>query len=188
MHIFLTGASGHLGSYVQDSLHAKGHTVTATDIAPRKDATALPSGSIFVQADLRDYHAVEEAMRRIPCDAVMHLAAIPSPIGGQDQREIHNTNVVTSYNVLRTAADLGIKRIVQASSVNATGLAYSKEENVWFEELPLHEGSAMRPEDPYSKCGSVRAQIPSRRRHFTCRSVQAVSTACPAIHTAIAHA
>lgn len=115
-----------------------------------RNEVSLPEGSIFLQADMRDYMAVEAAMKEIPCDAVIHLAAIPSPVGGHDQREVHNTNVVSSYNVLRTAADLGIMRIVQASSVNATGLSFTMDEHQFFDELPLHEKSAMRPEDSYS--------------------------------------
>jgi nucleoside-diphosphate-sugar epimerase len=35
---------------------------------------------------------------------------------------IHNVNVVSSYNAIKVAAELGITRVVQASSVNVIGL------------------------------------------------------------------
>lgn len=70
--------------------------------------------------------------------------------GNPHSRTVHNVNVTASYNVMRTAADQGIRRIVQASSVNATGLLYSHDSRRKFEELPLTEQSPAHPEDPYS--------------------------------------
>jgi UDP-glucose 4-epimerase len=160
MHIFVTGVTGQLGRSIQSLLLSQGHSITGCDVVEPSGEPDLPEGSIFVKADMCDYRAVEAAIKRKPCDAVVHLAAIRSP-DGHDQREVHNVNVVSSYNVLRTAADLGIRRMVQASSVNATGLAYTKEEHQHFDELPLHEKSPMRPEEAYSQCHiNVRSKIP----------------------------
>jgi UDP-glucose 4-epimerase len=149
MHIFVTGVQGQLGRSVQSLLLSRGHTITGCDVVEQAEQASLPEGSIFVKADVCDYGAVEAAIKQKPCDAVIHLAAIRTLVG-YDQREVHNVNVVSSYNVLKTAADLGIKRIVQASSVNATGLVFTKDEHQHFDELPLHEKSPMRPEDGYS--------------------------------------
>lgn len=52
---------------------------------------------------------------------------------------------------MRTAADNGIRRIVQASSVNATGLIFTHESRRKFDEIPLTEDSARVPEDAYSE-------------------------------------
>ncbi len=176
MHIFVSGVSGTLGKYVLGYLISQGHSVTGCDVVPMPSQISLPQGSIFVQADMRDYVAVEAAMKEITCDAVIHLAAIPSPVGGYDQREVHNINVVSSYNVLRTAADLGIKRIVQASSVNATGLCFTKAEHQHFDELPLHESTAMRPEDPYSEPTVLLMRLMTNSRAMcNLRPVEAVS-------------
>ena len=61
---------------------------------------------------------------------------------------VHNNNVVGSYNILRAAAELGIKRVCQASSVNATGASYSR----WprYDYFPLDEEHPTYNEDPYS--------------------------------------
>lgn len=150
MHIFITGASGVIGSHTLRYILAQGHTVTATDIVPLPQDLKLPSGSIFVEVDCTDFRAVEKAMLQVPCDGLIHLGAIANPRTGADARTVHNVNVTASYNVMRTAADQGIRRIVQASSVNATGLLYSHDSRRKFEELPLTEQSPAHPEDPYS--------------------------------------
>jgi hypothetical protein len=72
----------------------------------------------------------------------------PTP---SNHRTTHNVNVQASYNVMRTAADLGIKKIVSTSSVNAVGLLYTDDSRRVFDELPLTEESPRRPEDPYSQ-------------------------------------
>ena len=61
---------------------------------------------------------------------------------------MHNNNVVGNYNALSTAARLGIQRVCQASSVNATGAVYSR----WprYDYLPLDEQHPTYNEDPYS--------------------------------------
>jgi nucleoside-diphosphate-sugar epimerase len=161
MHILVTGANGLVGrNTVRYILGlAEQHTVVATDIVPRtKESVDLPSGSAFVQADLtliKDVDALFDASDK-PIDAVIHMGAIPSP-GNIDYRIIHHTNTTASYNVIYTAASRGIRRIVQASSVNATGLSYSdnKRRAQRFEELefgmPLTEkNTPYLPEDAYS--------------------------------------
>ena len=75
----------------------------------------------FVSADLTDYASFEHAIDG--CDALIHMAAIPSPRGFPDH-VVHNNNVVSSYNALSAAARLGITRVCQASSINATGASY----------------------------------------------------------------
>lgn len=92
-----------------------------------------------------------------PFDGIIHLSAIPSHNIVED-RLCHNINVTSSYNVMYTAAKLGVKRIVQASSVNATGLVYSDGERRGEGFRELREGLPLReedtpflPEDPYSE-------------------------------------
>src|SRR5207302_4146550 len=99
----------------------------------------------FVQADLSDYEAFEKALH--DCDALIHMAAIPSP-GHHPDHVVHNNNVVSSYNALRAAAELGIQRVCQASSINAIGMAYSRRPH--YDYFPLDERHPTYNEDPYS--------------------------------------
>jgi UDP-glucose 4-epimerase len=144
MKIAVTGGIGSVGKAVIDTALAQGHSVVCID-------RVIPSDNVrkadvtYLHADITDYTAMENAFRG--CDAVVHMAAIPAP-GHHPDHEVHNNNVVGSYNALRAAVEVGIKRVCQASSVNAMGLAYSR----WprFDYFPLDEKHPTYNEDPYS--------------------------------------
>src|SRR5438445_10452001 len=142
MRIGVTGGNGLIGRAVVDLAVADGHEVVSIDTAsPERQA----SGATFRVADVTRYDQLEQAVRG--CDALVHLAAIRSPIGRPDY-EVHNTNVVASYNALSVAARLGIDRVAQASSINATGAAYSRAPR--YDYFPLDEQHPTYNEDPYS--------------------------------------
>lgn len=142
MNIAVSGGSGRIGRAVVELALSRGHQVVSLDRVPWDD---VPAGATHVTFDLSDYQALEAALDG--CDAVVHLAAIPSPNGFPDH-VVHNNNVVGSYNVLSAAARLGIKRVCLASSVNATGASYSR----WprYDYLPLDEQHPTYNEDAYS--------------------------------------
>lgn len=94
---------------------------------------------------MTDYDALEQALRG--SEVLIHLAAIPKPFGHSDH-EVHNTNVVGSYNALRAAVEVGMTRICQASSVNAIGHAYSRKAR--YDYFPVDELHPTYNEDPYS--------------------------------------
>lgn len=144
MKIAVTGGSGRIGKAIVEMALSQGNSVVSID-------RVMPEGSndrsevTYIEADLTDYHAFENALRG--CDALVHMAAIAAP-GHHPDHEVHNNNVASSYNALRAAVEVGIERVCQASSVNATGLAYSR----WprFDYFPLDEEHPTYNEDPYS--------------------------------------
>jgi nucleoside-diphosphate-sugar epimerase len=142
MHIAITGATGRIGRAVVALAIEQGHTVTAIDRKPPEEPLA---GGSFVEADVADYEALERALRG--AEALIHLAAIPSP-GHHPDHVVHNNNVVGSYNALRAAAEAGIRRICQASSVNAIGHSYSRDPR--YDYFPIDEAHPTYNEDPYS--------------------------------------
>ena len=144
MRIAITGGSGRIGRAVITLARSQGHNVVSIDRAPPVQGVVQP-GLTHIQAEITDYSTFAEALRG--CDALVHLAAIPSPLRHPDYL-VHNNNVVTSYNALSAAAQLGIERVCQASSINATGAAFSR----WprYDYLPLDEQHPTHNEDPYS--------------------------------------
>jgi UDP-glucose 4-epimerase len=143
MKIAITGSSGSVGKAIVKMALAQGNDIVCIDrVSPKEDLDTPPT---FIQADITDYDALVNAFRG--CDAIVHMAAIPAP-GHLPDHVVHNNNVVGSYNVLRAAVDVGIRRVCQASSVNAMGLAYSR----WphFDYFPLDEKHPTYNEDPYS--------------------------------------
>lgn len=143
MRIAVTGGNGRVGRAIVEMALTQGNDVVSIDQTPPPN-DIQPHFS-FIQANLTDYDAFVQAIRG--CDALIHMAAIPAP-GSHPDHEVHNNNVVGSYNALRAAVEVGIRRVCQASSVNATGLAYSR----WprFEYFPLDEEHPTYNEDPYS--------------------------------------
>jgi len=144
MKIAVTGGIGSVGKAIVDMALAQGHSIVCIDRVVPGDDGRKPDVT-YIQADITDYAAMENAIRS--CDALVHMAAIPAP-GRHPDHEVHNNNVVGSYNALRAAVGVGITRVCQASSVNATGLAYSR----WprFDYFPLDEEHPTYNEDPYS--------------------------------------
>ncbi len=144
MKIAVTGGSGGIGRAVIAAQALRdGHSVVSIDrSAP---TAALSDGMTFVQADMSDYDKLVEAFAG--CDWLVHMGAIPAP-GRHPDHVVHNNNVVGSYNALRAAAEHGISRVCQASSVNAVGHSYSRHPR--YDYFPLDEAHPNYGEDPYS--------------------------------------
>lgn len=144
MRITVTGGTGRVGRAVIAAALAQGHRVVSLDRA-EPDPAALAPGVEYHQVDTTDYGDVLAGIRG--ADALIHLAAHPSPRRHPDH-VVHNNNVVSSYNALSAAVELGIRRVCQASSINATGAAFSR----WptYDYLPLDERHPTYAEDPYS--------------------------------------
>jgi nucleoside-diphosphate-sugar epimerase len=157
MRIAITGGTGNVGRAVIDLALSLGHSIVSIDRIPLdlsgkthhisyvSPNNVSPEADItHVQADITDYDALVNAFRG--CDAMVHMAAIPAP-GHLPDHVVHNNNVSGSYNALRAAVEVGIERICQASSVNATGLAYSRSPR--FDYFPLDEHHPTYNEEPY---------------------------------------
>ncbi len=147
MKIAVTGGSGGIGRAISKLALERGHSVVSIDNAPSSGPGVPFSGDDirYLVADATDYGQMIDAFEG--CDAVVHMAAIPSA-GRTPDHVTHNTNVVASYNALRAASVLGIRRICQASSVNAIGQAFSR--NPRFDYFPLDEEHPNYSEEPYS--------------------------------------
>lgn len=144
MKIALTGGSGGIGRAIVAAALGRGDSVVSID---RVGPADMPQDRHFrfVLAEMSDYDKLVEAFAGV--DAVIHMAAIPSP-GRHPDHVVHNNNVVGSYNALRAAAEHGISRVCQASSVNAIGHAYSRTPR--YDYFPLDEQHPNYAEEPYS--------------------------------------
>ena len=142
--VAVTGAAGRVGQGVIALLRSRGKDVVAIDSVPAPGDTS-DDGVVWRRVEMTDYEAVVGSFAG--CDGLVHLAAIARP-GVLPDAQVHANNVVSSYNALRAAIELGIVRISQASSINAIGAAWSR----WphYDYLPLDEGHRSYVEDPYS--------------------------------------
>jgi nucleoside-diphosphate-sugar epimerase len=118
MRVAVTGGTGRAGQWVVRELAEAGHEVVNFDLADRPEL-ALPGA--FCRVDLTDAGKVYDALFQYRPEGLCHLAANPSP-SGQAQVEVFDNNVLSAHNLLQAAGDLGIPRVVYASSEMATGL------------------------------------------------------------------
>jgi nucleoside-diphosphate-sugar epimerase len=116
-HIVVTGASGKAGQAVTKHLVTGGYEVTATDVAPAPADSDAP----FIRADQTDYGQVVDILHG--ADAVVHLANIPAP-GLYTPSTTLNANTTMNGNVFLAAAQLGVSRVVWASSETTLGLPF----------------------------------------------------------------
>jgi len=138
--IVVTGGSGRLGQYVIHEFLDHGYEVLSLDRVPAPQR--LCSSWI---ADLSKSGDLYEALTGV--HGVVHLAAYQAPNLASDC-ETFNNNVTATFNVLKAASDMGVKRVVVASSVAAFGFVYAPK--AWVPNyLPLDERHPCRPQDPY---------------------------------------
>lgn len=119
MRVLLTGAGGFLGSAVLRRLLDEGHSVRAL-LRPGSNRSNLLDLPVEpTEGDLRDTVSLKNAVRG--CDALFHVAAdyrlwVPDPAS------IYQINVEGTKNLILSAIEAGVKRIVYTSSVATLGL------------------------------------------------------------------
>jgi UDP-glucose 4-epimerase len=140
----VTGGAGFIGSALVRGLLTLGNgRVTVIDNLSTGFAHNLQEVRheiAFCEADIRDFDAVAKAVR--DADTIFHEAAIPSvPRSIKDPVPSHDVNINGTFNVLRAAAENGVRRVVYAASSSAYGDT---------EILPKVETMLPRPKSPYA--------------------------------------
>ena len=148
--IVVTGAAGRLGRLVVRLLVDRGRDVLATD---QLDADDLPAE--FVRCDLVDAGAVTDILKG--AESVVHMGAIPGPLR-DPRRVIFDNNVASTFNVMMSAAELGLRRVVFSSSAFGMGWAHEGDAFVPL-YLPLDEEHPMMPFEPYGLSKQVGEDI-----------------------------
>ena len=113
----MTGASGKLGRAATRELLTHGYDVVATDVNP----PPVELGVGLVRADLTDYGQTVDVLHGV--EAVVHLAAIPAP-DIYPPAHTFTANTAMNSNVFLAAAQLGLRRVVWASSETTLGLPF----------------------------------------------------------------
>lgn len=118
--IFVTGASGLLGSYLISDLVREGEHVIALyrTAIPDFIPAAVSEKVEWVKGDIFDVILLKELM--LQCDRVYHCAGLVS-FNPSKTRELMRVNVEGTANVVNAALSAGIKKMVHVSSVAALG-------------------------------------------------------------------
>ena len=114
MQALVTGGTGFVGSHVVQALLRQGLEVRAL-VRPTSDLAAFAGLPVeAVQGDLTDSASMRKAVKGV--DLLFHVAAdyrfwVPNP------QQMYATNVTGMAELLRAAAEAGVKRVVYTSSV-----------------------------------------------------------------------
>jgi nucleoside-diphosphate-sugar epimerase len=146
MKVVVTGGSGKVGRAVLRELLEHGHEVLNVDRNP-PDRSAPPAP--FLPADLTDYGQTLEALSGAELmsgtEAVVHLAAIPSPTHATPD-VVFATNIRSTYTVFSAAVRLRLQRVVWASSETTLGTPFPQPPDY----TPVDELHPLRPESSYA--------------------------------------
>ncbi|MGE0447839.1 MAG: SDR family oxidoreductase [Vicinamibacterales bacterium] len=118
----VTGGAGFIGSHLAEELVRRGHRVRVVDnlATGKRQNLAHVNGIEFLEGDLANLDVARRACEGM--DYVLHQAAIPSvPRSVQDPVTSNRANIDASLNVLVSARDAGVKRVVYAGSSSAYG-------------------------------------------------------------------
>jgi nucleoside-diphosphate-sugar epimerase len=115
--IAVTGGSGKAGRIVVRDLADQGHQVLNIDLVPSADSYSPEAPIPFLRADVTDFGQALEA--------VVHLAAIPSPAHSTPD-QVFRTNITSTHAVFAAAQRLGLQRVVWASSETTLGLPFDR--------------------------------------------------------------
>jgi UDP-glucose 4-epimerase len=140
-NVLITGGAGFIGRHLADHLAERdGIAVTVIDNESLGDRKHLDLSKVrFIPGDLRNRDELRPALEGQ--DAVVHLAADTRVVESIDD-PAHNfeSNVVGTFNLLELCRELGVIRIVAASTGGAI---------LGDVEPPVHEQMAPQPTSPY---------------------------------------
>ncbi|HEX4022494.1 MAG TPA: hopanoid-associated sugar epimerase [Acidobacteriaceae bacterium] len=118
MRIFLTGATGFVGTHVARTLSANGAQLRLLVRKTSRVDHLAPLHAEMIVGDLRQPSSLQSAMA--DCDALVHVAA-DYRLWVRDPDEMYAANVAGTRELLQIARQAGIRRIVYTSSVATMG-------------------------------------------------------------------
>lgn len=144
-NVFVTGGNGFLGSWLVNDLVKKGANVTClirdTIVNSNLQLLGISDKVNVVYGSLEDYYTVERGMNEFETEVCFHVAA-QAIVGLANKSPLptFETNIKGTWNVLEACRQLGVKRIVVASSDKAYGE---------HKELPYKEDFSLNGLTPY---------------------------------------
>ena len=140
MNFLITGAAGFLGSTLANHLARDGHQVRGLDDLSAGDPQALSPDVHFTRGDVNDRPKLWTLLQEVDC--VYHLAArVSVPESLLYPREYNAVNVGGTVSLMEAMRDVGIRRVVLASS----GAIYGEQD-----KQPMGEVATPRPRSPYA--------------------------------------
>ncbi|HEX2977455.1 MAG TPA: NAD-dependent epimerase/dehydratase family protein [Bacteroidales bacterium] len=118
MKIFITGATGYIGSRLALRLADEGHEINALYRDDRKTESIKHSNIHLFKGDILDYDSLVKPLEG--CEQVYHTAAY-AKVWQKDNMQIYRQNIEGAMNVIRAGIKAGVKRIVCTSTAGVLG-------------------------------------------------------------------
>lgn len=140
MNFLITGAAGFLGSALANQLAREGHLVRGIDNLSSGEPRVLFEDVHFTRGDVNDRPKLWTLLQDIDC--VYHLAArVLVAESLLYPREYTDVNVGGTVSLMEAMRDVGVRRVVFASS----GAVYGNQP-----DQPLREDAPPFPRSPYA--------------------------------------
>lgn len=148
--ILVTGGAGYIGSHTCVELLNAGQEVVVFDNFSNSHPESLKRVETItgrkiqlVEGDIRDQAALEEALRRFGCSAVIHFAGLKA-VGESVEKPLdyYDNNVIGTHRLLRAMGNCGVKTLVFSSSATVYGEP---------QRLPLTEDHPLSATNPYGR-------------------------------------
>lgn len=146
--VLVTGAGGFIGSHLTEHLEELGATVKAfvrynsrndwglLELLPREKLDEIE----VIAGDLRDSDAIRQVVE--DSEIVFHLGSIIAiPYSYIHPREVIETNVMGALNVLASARESGVEKVIHTSTSEVYGTA---------RYVPIDEKHPLQGQSPYS--------------------------------------
>lgn len=149
MRVLITGITGFAGSHLAEFLLQEHPEVEVFGThrwrSRMENLDHIDGGVQLLEADLRDYSSIQQALERSRPDAIFHLAAqsfVPSSWTAPN--ETLTTNIQGQVNLFEAIRALRLDPVVQiACSSEQYGMVYPH-------EVPITEDNPLRPLSPYA--------------------------------------
>lgn len=140
MRVLITGGAGFIGSHLANHLYAQGHYVRVLDDMTSGDPDRLHPEIYVKRGDVRDVPTLWSLLQGV--DVVYHLAALVSvPASILYPRDYNDVNVGGTVALLEACRDVGVDRVILASSATVYGDQPSQ---------PVQENAIPMPAAPYA--------------------------------------
>jgi UDP-glucose 4-epimerase len=140
MRALVTGGAGFIGSHVADALLRADHEVVVLDDFTTGYPENVPAGAKVVRGSISDEAAVRQAMAG--CELVFHEAALKAVLRSVEHPlPTDHANTHGTLTVLHVAREVGVRRVVHASSSSVYGGA---------SRTPTPESAPLLPRSPYA--------------------------------------
>ena len=152
--ILVTGCAGFIGSHLSETLLKKGYKVVGVDNLSNGKLTNIQSfrnnkNFTFLKCNVGDKEKLSETLSQV--DIVYHLAALADIVPSIKNPDVYfNSNVNSTFNLVRSCEKKKIKKIIYAASSSCYGIP---------KKYPTSESCPILPQYPYALTKRLGEQI-----------------------------